>query len=108
MTNLQSHEYAGYLKELAEFLLSKPNFKTDLEKAYLFIHVYKREELVAAVKALGAGTKEFKNDDFHFKATTSEHLFVRVDAPRNIVCRMVKPAEYDCEPILTPDEVAAL
>lgn len=108
MKNLTSHQYAEYLKELAEFLLSKTDFKTDLEKAYLFIHLYKKEELVAAVKALGTGTKEFKNDDFHFKPTTPEHLFIRIDAPRNIVCRLVEPAKYDCEPILTPEEVVAL
>ena len=31
-----------------------------------------------------------------------------VPSCRSIECRMVKPAEYDCEPILTPDEVSAL
>lgn len=105
---LTSHQYAKYLKELAEFLLSKPDFTTDLEKVYLFIHVYKKEELVAAVKALGTGTKEFKNDTFHFHPTTPEHLFIRVEAPRNLVCRLVEPAKYDCESILTPEEMAAL
>lgn len=105
---MNSHLYAERLKDLAEFLLSKPEFETNT-KVYMLMYQSDKEKLVQAVKAIGAGTKTFTDNEFKFAANTlPEGIELRISAPRNLVCKLVAAAKYDCEPLLSPDEVTAL
>lgn len=106
---MKSHEYAVNLRRLADFLDSRPDFETATEKVYMFVSFYEKEPLVAAVKALGSGTKEFSGDFLYFHPAINDgKLMVRAEAPRNKVCRLVREAEYDCEPLLSPTEISTL
>ena len=101
---MQSHAYAAKLKELAEFLLSKPEFETG-GQPYFFSNQYTKEGFVSAVKALGAGTKEFTDTEIKFRPTDMP-VGGYVQAPRDKVCTLVKAAVWDCEPLLSVDELA--
>ena len=100
---MQSHAYAAKLKELAEFLLSKPEFETG-SQPYFFSNHYNKEGFVSAVKALGAGTKEFTGTEIRFRPTESP-VSGWVSAPRDKVCTLVKAAVWDCEPLLSASEL---
>ena len=102
---MTSHEYAEERRKQAEFLLSKPVFKIPGSSAKLFIYFHGKQEFVEAVKALGPGKKEYDNHDLDFIPDGTE---IVLSINRNTVCTLVSPAVYDCEPLLSPEEDAAL
>ena len=103
---MQSHAYAAKLKELAEFLLSKPEFETQGSPLF-YSYQWTKEGFVAAVKALGEGTKEFSDTEIKFNPTGGpKDITMQVHAPRDKVCTLVKAAVWDCEPLLSVDELA--
>lgn len=106
---MTSHEYAGKLKELADFLLSKPDFETKQSDKFAYIQFYywtDKAEFLSAVKALGSGTKEWKEEEIIFSPLGTDML--RLQISRSAVCRLVQEAKYECEPLLSDDEVASL
>ena len=100
---MQSHTYAAKLKDLAEFLLSKPEFKVGT-RPYFFSYQYTKEDFILAVRSLGAGTKEFTDTQIKFKPTDMP-VGGYVEAPRDKVCTLVKAAVWDCEPLLSASEL---
>lgn len=110
---MDSHEYAERLKVEAAYLLDKPAFivpnHMGAAETYYW-YMFDKEPFIEAVRALGAGEKKIGTEyvDFH---PTGAPFFIRIE--RNYVCKLVKPAEYDCEPFLKPgdhtviDEAAA-
>ena len=100
---MKSHEYANRLNALAEFLLSKPEFEFDSEPM-LFQHYYDKEPFLDAVRALGAGSKEYSETELIFRP--SEHNELRIYINRDKVCRKVQQEKWECEPLLSPDEEA--
>ena len=102
---MKSHEYAKRLQEIGEFLLSRPEFDTD-GSPHVFFHLYSKDKFLPAVKALGAGTKEFTEGTFPeviFRPTGADEI--QVSIPRDKVCRKVQDAVWECEPILSADEL---
>jgi hypothetical protein len=108
METVTSYEYASKMKELASYLLERPEFDTEQSQVFMFINVYTKEKATAVVRALGSGKKEFTDRSFSFLASSPEGTYVKMEVPRNKVCTLVRAAEYDCEPILTSEEAAAL
>lgn len=106
---MTSFEYAARLRDLANWLETRPEFETET-KVYMFLHYYDKEAFVAAVRAVGGGTKEFTEYDIQYTPKTGldDGIFVRVDAPRNKVCRLVQEAVWDCEALLEPEELEVL
>ena len=106
---MKSHEYAEKLKAAAEFLLSREDAEiTESERGpYISLFFWTKESFAASVRAFGAGTKEWKDNELHFTPAGPCGIF-RLIIDRHRVCRLVRPAEYDCEPIFSDEEVAAL
>ena len=105
---MTSHEYAKKLNELAAWLGARAEFATDYSNVYMFIRLSERDQVVEAVRACGSGKKDFSDTEFCFTPDTPENTQVTIKCPRNKVCTLVSPAKYDCEPLLTPEEAAAL
>lgn len=104
-----SHDYAKALQQAAEFFLSRPAFDIDSPRAYSFSYFrfHKKELFIAAVKALGSGTKGGDDKNIEFLVRTGD-VEITVSAPRNTLCRLIRPAEYDCDPFLSDAEQAEL
>lgn len=100
-----SHDYAKRLREAADFLESRPSFVVPNFEKRLFVNFSyrEREPFVAAVRAIGAGKKDYGNDEIRFEFEAPFAKIV-IDAPRASVCRLITPAVYECEPFLSPDE----
>jgi hypothetical protein len=105
---MNSHEYAKKLNRLADLLLSKPEFETANSEAYSYsiFSYWNKENFLGAVKALGSGKKEWQTDDLTFIPHGTDMLKLTIG--RNKVCRKVKEAEYECEPLLSQAEEAAI
>ena len=106
---MKSHEYAEKLKAAAEFLLSRQDAEITPSDRSPFIPVsfYDKESFIAAVRAFGSGTKEWKSDELVFTPNGPCEIF-HLYIQRSTVCRLVRPAEYDCDAILSEQEVAEL
>lgn len=100
---MDSHEYAKRQQEVSEYLLNKPAFDIPNymdRKEYLW-YMFEKENFVAAVKALGPGTKEIGTEYVEYHPDDAP-LYIKIE--RNAVCKLVRPAEYDCEPFLKPED----
>jgi hypothetical protein len=100
---MNSHEYAKRQLEEANYLLNKPAFDVPnyiKAKSYLW-YMFEKDHFLAAVKALGPGRKEIGDEYVEYHPTDAP-LYIRIE--RNSVCKLVKPAEYDCEPFLKPED----
>ena len=105
-----SHEYARNVKAFAEFLLSRPEFEMPWTPTYLGIVRYwggDKERFLAAARALGTGKKKYEHDDIEFTVTHEWGEFT-IRAPRNSVCRLVRPAQYECDPFFSDAELSEI
>jgi hypothetical protein len=107
--NITSREYAEKLRALASELDGFPEFPLpDYWKIHNWSVDYFNEKgpFLAALKALGTGAKSVEDD------AGSTPIFVfrpkgasfRITIYRDGVCKLVRPAEYDCAPLLAPNE----
>ena len=104
-----SHDYARNLQKFAEFLLSRESFPLPYHEptSFHYFNYHDKESFVAAVKSLGSGKKKITDDKIEFVIETSgAHL--SVEAPRNLLCRLIRPAEFECDPLLSADEEKTL
>ncbi len=110
MTTDTSHDLAHNMKAFADFLLSRPAFGLPYNALVLkCISFYSgdKDKFLSAAKSLGTGKKEFTSEEVRFTVTGEWGEFT-IKAPRSTVCRLIKPAEYDCDPFLSPDEEKSL
>lgn len=106
---MNSHEYANKLKELADFLLAKPEFETDGEPRVFFWYWSDKQGFLGAVKALGSGEKKWSTDDLTFyPAGVPDGIHFELQIRRVAICRLVREAEYECEPLLSQAEEAEI
>lgn len=107
--NMKSHEWAAKLKAFAVELDSLPEFPVPRYLAGYFDRLeyfYDKDDFLSAVKTLGAGTKGVDSANgceprFVFKPNRTSF---RLQMDRSGVCRLVRPAEYDCEHLLSSTE----
>ena len=109
---LTSHDYANNLQKMAEFLLSRDSFPLpDYQDAmpWQFFRFYDHEKnaFIAAAKALGSGKKKFTEADIEFTVVLPFGK-VELAIPRSTFCRLVRAAEYECDPILSAEELAGI
>jgi hypothetical protein len=108
MERMNSHEYAARLRSEASYLEAKPVFDmpsyTGLAKESYW-YMGDKAGFIQAVRALGGGEKKIGQEYMEFHPVDAQ-MFVRIE--RQHVCRLVKPAEYDCEPFLGPEEEAVM
>lgn len=104
---MTSHEYAKKLEQLAAALRERPVFSvptSENQEQYLYYFTSK-DDFLAAARALGAGRKEVSKDYFSFYPKCAK---LRVYIERNAVCRKVQEEKWDCESLLSQEEVAAI
>jgi len=104
-----SHEYARNLQKLGEWLLSRPEFEIGRYSAIPFsiFNYWDKDQFLAAARALGTGKKQFTEREVQFEVVLPFGE-IRCDAPRDKVCRLIRPAEYECDPFLTDAELAQI
>ena len=103
---MTSHEYAGELLKIVNYLTDgRPEFEVDFPPTVRFHFWSEKEKFVAAVKALGSGTKEVSGSDFYFRVKGAS---IAVQANRDSVCKKIQEAKWECEPLFTPEEVQAM
>lgn len=103
-----SHDYARDLQKMADWLLTRPAFETGgYSRGHHYFRFYEKDQFVDAAKSLGTGKKQFTADEISFKVELPFGS-INIEAPRNIVCRLVRPAEYECDPFLSPEEEKSL
>lgn len=108
---MTSHDYARELKRVADCLERREEFDLPdyLDEVALKLSYFDdKKRFLAAVRALGTGTKgpdKYITNDYIF---TPAFGGLRIQAERNTVCRLVRPAEYECEPLLSPEEEQAV
>lgn len=115
---MTSHEYAKKLRAMAEMLESLPEFSAPrYHENYIqdyglerFCYHDNKAGFLAAVKAVGSGRKKAGGNDNELTFISLGGL-LHLTVFRDAVCRVVKaaqPAVYDCEPLLSQAEEAAL
>lgn len=97
MTNI---EYANSLRQIADFYEANPDMPVPGWPSE-FIFLYDRQAFLNAVKVLARGgkvTKEVeRREDGNYKAIRDfGGNRVIVEIPRKAICRLIRPAEYDC------------
>lgn len=102
---MRSHEYAQKLHEIATFLESKPEFETGATPRLSFYFWFDKENFLAAVRALGSGKKVFSGSDFRYEVSAAP---ISAVISRDKVCRKVRDEEWECEPLLSPQEEETL
>ena len=105
---MNTREYAQQLRAHAEELDGLPEF----EVPGYFVHTFEdlryyvdRKEFVSAVRALAPGVKQIVEDKMYFRPKNATFSLC-ID--RSQVCKMVKPAQWDCEPLLSDDEMVTV
>jgi hypothetical protein len=104
---MKSHEYAEGMKQAAEFLLSRPEFETQMDPLVYLGYYLSKEKFLDVVRALGSGHKEYQNGAIKFE-NEKHGAKIQVSIRRSEVCRLVKAAEYECVPLLSIEEEASL
>jgi hypothetical protein len=111
---MTSHEYARKLRAVADLLEGASEFKMP---AYMDGYVKEygadniqfhrdKELFIAAVRALPNGRKAGDSNTYDFIVGDG---LLHLQVNRSAVCRVVRPAvpaEYECEPLLSPEEEA--
>jgi hypothetical protein len=105
---MNSHRYAQKLHEIADFLLSRPEFDTDGMPRVSLWFFAEKEKFLTAVRALGSGKKVYErgsSGDLRFIPSgnpidTDFSVYIN----RSAVCRKVQEEKWECEPLLGPEE----
>jgi hypothetical protein len=95
---MTSYELAKLLREKADELDNGPVFEppgylaTQLDS---FTYFYSKNEFLKAVQAVGAGKKDVSDPQyFAFRPKAFPTIVLKIE--RDLVCKLVRPAEYDC------------
>jgi len=100
---MTSHELAKKFKAVGEYLESKTEFPipnySDGKVSLWYMFESNKANFLEAVRALGSGKKLNDADYVHFIPNDAPEGFeIKID--RSAVCTIIKPAEYDCTPLL--------
>ena len=104
---MTSREYAELLRKQAAELDGLPEFPVPDYFIYFgksITYYYEKSAFLSAVRALGTGTKEVVGDKMRFMPKGAAFY---LEIERDSVCRKVREAEYECEPLLSDEEQAA-
>ena len=105
MPNIDTREAAKKLREIADFLDSRPTFSLDYFNPGYF-SFYDKAQFVAAAKAIGDATKSVNNGEYADFSLTSKRAPITLTIPRDKVCRKI--VKYECDPLFTPEEIESL
>ena len=105
MPNIDTREAAKKLREIADFLDSRPTFSLDYFNPGYF-SFYDKAQFVAAAKAIGDATKITEEGEYATFKLKSKHAPITLVIPRDKVCH--KTVKYECEPLFTSEEMESL
>lgn len=103
---MNSHEYAEKLKQVADFLLSRPNFEADSGPTLYMYFGGDKARFLRAAKAVGSVKKAYSQHDFEVRPVAHPELVIY--ASRDAVCRKVQEEKWECESLLSEAEQAEL
>lgn len=109
-----SHDYADSLIRLAEFLRTKPAFNIEESDAVASLYLFwpHKEVFLGLVRAVHGGEKEYIGHDedaeVAYTVTLPTGEWVKGKIRRSNVCKLIRAAEYDCEPLLSQAEEAEI
>jgi hypothetical protein len=108
---MTSHEYATELKKLADEMLACPDFQLGWSDDTCTLGIgASKDELLAFAKNLRPLRKEYSDTQIKL-FFGSGRITAEISADRTVACRIVEPAKppvYECDPLLAPEEEAAL
>ena len=105
MPNIDTREAAKKLREIADFLDSRPTFSLEYFNPGFFAF-YDKAQFVAAAKAIGDATKITEEGEYANFNLKSKHAPITLVIPRDKVCH--KTVKYECEPLFTSEEMESL
>ena len=105
MPNIDTREAAKKLREIADFLDSRPTFSLEYFNPGFF-SFYDKAQFVAAAKAIGDATKITEEGEYANFNLKSKHAPITLVIPRDRVCH--KTVKYECEPLFTSEEMESL
>ena len=105
MPNIDTREAAKKLREIADFLDSRPTFSLEYFNPGFF-SFYDKAQFVAAAKAIGDATKITEEGEYANFNLKSKHAPITLVIPRDKVCH--KTVKYECEPLFTSEEMESL
>lgn len=105
---MMSHEWAQVLRDTAMVLEAKANVQMGGEPKILNSHYGRKEEFLAVVRALKPGKKRIDAEISGYVNFTPAGTCIEVYINRDVMCRKVKEAEYECEPLLSAEEDAEM
>lgn len=105
MSNIDTREAAKKLREIADFLDSRPTFSLEYFNPGFF-SFYDKAQFVAAAKAIGDATKITGEGEYANFKLKSKHAPITLVIPRDRVCH--KTVKYECEPLFTSEEMESL
>ena len=105
MPNSDTREAAKKLREIADFLDSRPVFVLEHFNPG-FLSFWNKDKFVAAAKAIGDATKRTEEGEYTNFKLESKHAPITLSIARDKVCR--KTVKYECEPLFTPEEMGSL
>lgn len=100
-----THDWARELQQTAEFLLSKTEVEIGRLPKSQALFFSDKEPFLNLVRALKPGRK--KIDEWYVKFQPAGSEFLELSVNRDLVCRRLNP-EYECEPLLSPQEDAEM
>lgn len=101
---MKSHEYAKQLKASVDRMLASPEVELD-NTPHVFLFFYEKEQFLAAARAFGAGKKEYTENEFKY---TPNGTRIIMSIARTKICRKIQEEKWECEPILSEQEITAL
>jgi len=105
---MTSHDLAREMQETAKALLSKPEFKIPSyitgPKEITFFSA--KEDFLQAVKLSGSGKKDISGPNYVTFIPDCGGYKLSID--RSLVCKKIKEAVYECEPLLSQLEESTL
>lgn len=105
-TAVNSWQLADELQEVVDLLRKCPSFVRGHSLGQIWLTFYDKEQFLTAARAIGSVIKTEDKILNHYELK-STRVPLRISCPRDLVCRLVKPAvpaEYSCEPLLSESE----
>jgi hypothetical protein len=103
---MKSHEFATQLKVTAEHILNRPDVEIESNSPFVFMSFWDKKLFVEVARTMGPGKKEFSStNDLHY---TPNGTCLTLSIPRDKVCRKIQDVKWECEPLLSAEEVDQL
>ena len=105
----KASEIANELRKVIAQLEKNPD--AEMKRPVLYVYAWDRDTFTAGLHLVPRPIAKRTREENFYAEHENETLSVFVCAPRKIACTLVKPAQeavYDCLPLLSAEDEAAL